>query len=455
MTHRRASGLASFLAIWFGQTFSLLGSALTSFALGIWVYQESGSVTRFTTTALCAVIPPLLLSPFAGSIVDRWDRRRAMILGDAGAGLGTLALAWLFWAGRVEFWHICALLALNAAFSSLQFPAFSASITLLVPKRHFGRANGLVQFGHSIATLVAPLASGFLLDSLQIKGIVAIDFLTCLVAIGTLLAVRIPRVAASEAGAAPRKPSAFADAALGWRYIRTRPGLTTLLLLFLGVNFVTTCVESLITPLVLSFASATVLGIVVSGAGIGMVLGGMLMTAWGGPRRRMPAVLGFLALQGTMLLVGGLRPSAVLISAAAFVYLFCTPIINGSAQVIWQSKIPPGLQGRVFAIRQMVAMSALPIAYLVVGPLSDYVFEPALAPGGPLAASFGPVLGTGPGRGLGLFLLVLGVLVLAAAAAARRSASLRDLEDRLPDEVPEDLETIRELPNSSLLEGNP
>lgn len=454
MIRRRDSGLASFLMLWFGQAFSLLGSALTSFALGIWVYQESGSVTRFTATALCAVIPPVLLSPFIGSLVDRWDRRWAMILGDAGAGLGTLALALLFWTGRVEFWHICALLALNAAFSAIQFPAFSASITVLVPKRHLGRANGLVQFGHSIATLVAPLASGFLLDSLQIKGIVAIDFLTCIVAIGTLLVVRIPRVAADEAGAAPKKPSVFADAVLGWRYIRTRPGLTNLLFLFLGVNFVTTCVETLITPLVLSFASATVLGVVVSGAGIGMALGGVLMTVWGGPQRRMPAVLGFLALQGVMLLIGGLRASAVLIGAAAFVYLFCMPIIYSSVQVIWQSKIPPGLQGRVFAIRQMVAMSALPVAYLVVGPLSDYVFKPALAAGGPLAASLGPLLGVGPGRGLGLFLLVLGVLVLAAATAAWRSAALRDLEDRLPDAVPGDLEAVHEIHSPSLAGRN-
>ena len=432
----RESGLASFLLIWLGRTISLLGSAFTSFSIGIWVYQDTGSVTRFTSTALCAVIPPIVLSPFLGSILDRWDRRWAMIVGDAGSALATLILGVLFWTDQVQFWHLCVLLAAIGAFSSVQFPAFSASITLLVPKDQLGRANGLVQFGSSLATLVAPLASGSLVQIIHIKGIMVIDFFSCCAAVATLLVVRIPRPSPGLAGKAAPRGSFLADAAFGWSFIRSRPGLLSMLVLFFGFNLSNTMVESLITPLVLSFVSSAVLGTVVSGAGIGMVLGGLLVLVWGGPRRRMPAILAFLALQGGMLVVGGLRPNALLIGLAAFVYLFCTPIISSSSHVIWQSKVPPDIQGRVFAMRQMVATSALPLSYLLVGPLSDYFFEPLMAVHGPLAASVGSLLGTGTGRGIGLFLVVLGGIMILVSLIACQHSALRDVERELPDAIP-------------------
>jgi DHA3 family macrolide efflux protein-like MFS transporter len=432
----RDSGRASFLVIWLGRTISLLGSAFTSFSIGIWVYQNTGSVTRFTTTALCAVIPPIVLSPLLGPFLDRWDRRWVMIAGDAGAALATLILAVLFWTDQIRFWHLCVLLAAIGASSSVQFPAFSASITLLVPREQLGRANGLVQFGNSLSTLIAPLASGALVQMIHIKGIIVIDFISCCVAVATLLAVRIPRPPATPREPAAARPSFLQEAAVGWRFIRSRPGLLAMLLLFSGFNLTNSMVESLITPLVLSFAPPGVLGAVVSGAGTGMLLGGLLIMAWGGPRRRMPAVLAFLTLQGVMLILGGLRPHALLIGAAAFVYLFCVPIIISSTHVIWQSKVPPELQGRVFSIRQMVGTSAMPLSYLLVGPLADYIFEPLLAVNGPLAGSVGRVLGTGPGRGIGLFLLVLGAVVFLVAALGYQHSALRDVERELPDAVP-------------------
>ncbi|HEV2855684.1 MAG TPA: MFS transporter [Thermoanaerobaculia bacterium] len=432
----RESGLASFLLIWLGRTVSLLGSAFTSFSIGIWVYQDTGSVTRFTATALCAVIPPIVISPFLGPVLDRWDRRWAMFAGDIGSALATLVLVGLFWTDQARLWHLCVLLAAIGAFSSVQFPAFSASITLLVPREQLGRANGLVQFGYSLATLVAPLASGALVQAIHIKGIVVIDFFSCCVAAATLLAVRIPKPPPGLAERTAPRRSFLADAAFGWSFIRSRPGLLSMLVLFFGFNLTNTMVESLITPLVLSFASPAVLGTVVSGAGTGMVLGGLLVMAWGGPRRRMPAILGFLALQGVMLAVGGFRPHAVQIGLAAFVYLFCTPVISSSSHVIWQSKVPPDIQGRVFAIRQMIASSALPLSYLLVGPLSDYCFEPLMAVNGPLAASAGRLLGTGAGRGIGLFLVVLGGVMLLVSLLAWQHSALRDVERELPDAVP-------------------
>jgi MFS family permease len=432
----KTRGMGAFLAIWAGQVVSALGSSLTGFALGVWVYQRTGSTTRFAFIALVTTLPGILLSPVAGALVDRWDRRKAMILGDAGAGCTTLILALLFWHGRLELWHIYPLLALGSVFGTLQWPAFTAATTLLVPKEHLGRAAGVTLAGNGAAELLAPALAGALVVSIGLKGVVLIDFATFLVAVATLLAVRVPRAEATAEGMAARG-SLLREAASGWSYIRQRPGLLALLGLLAATNFSMGMMQVLVAPMVLSFASAAVLGRVLSAAGVGMLVGSLLMSAWGGPARRVSGILAFLLLQGVTLVIGGLWPSALLIAAAGFVFLFAAPIILGCSQALWQAKVAPDLQGRVFAVRRMVAWSTLPLGFVAAGPLADRVFEPLLAAGGPLAGSIGGLIGTGKGRGIALLLIVLGLLVLVIVAAFSRYPRLRRLEAELPDALPD------------------
>lgn len=185
--------------------------------------------------------------------------------------------------------------------------------------------------------------------------------------------------------------------------------------------------------MVLSFTSAAVLGRVLSVAGAGMLAGSLLMSVWGGPSRRVSGILGFLMLQGTILMIGGVWPSAILIAAAGFVFLFTVPIILGCSQAVWQSKVAPDLQGRVFAVRRMVAWSTLPLSFLLAGPLADRLFEPLLMPNGPLSGSVGRLIGVGKGRGIALLLMCLGLLVLITVAGFYRHSRLRRLESELPD----------------------
>lgn len=428
-------GMITFLVVWTGQVVSMLGSSLSGFALSVWVYQRTGSATKFALIAFVTMLPGILLSPVAGALVDRWDRRWAMILADTGSGCTTLVLALLLWEGRLELWHIYLLLAVSSSFNAFQFPAFSAATTLLVPERHLGRASGMTQMGSGIAEIVAPALAGALVVTLGPQGVLFIDVATFLFAVTTLLIVRIPRPAPSIEGAAARG-SLLSEAASGWTFIRRRPGLLALLLLFATTHVSLGMMQVLVTPMILAFTSADVLGRVLSGAALGMLAGSLLMTVWGGPRRRVLGILGFLLLQGAVLMVGGLRPSATLIAVSGFVFLFCTPMIIGSSQAIWQSKVPPDLQGRVFAVRRMIAWSTLPLAYLVAGPLADRVFEPLLAEGGPLAASVGAWIGVGKGRGIALLFFVLGLFVLLVVAAASRYRRLRQLESELPDVLP-------------------
>ncbi|MFN2291070.1 MAG: MFS transporter [Anaerolineae bacterium] len=425
-------GFRTFLVIWSGQVVSLTGSGLTGFALGVWVYQRTGSVTQFALISLSTALPGIVFSPIAGALVDRWDRRWAMIISDTGAGLCTLGIALLLWANQLEVWQIYILMALSSTFSAFQWPAYSAATTLLVPKQHFGRASGMVQVGEAFSQIASPMLAGVLLGVIQVEGIILVDFVTFLFAVLTLSLVRVPRPETTEEGMAGQG-SLLREAAYGWQYIRARPGLLGLLLLFAATNFTSGIVQVLFTPLVLSFTTAAVLGTILSIGGLGFLGGSLTMSAWGGPKTRMYGIYIPLLLQGVVLFVAGFPPQATILATAAFLYFFSHPIINGSSQAIWQSKTAPDVQGRVFAVRRMIAWSSLPLAYLVAGPLADQVFEPLLANGGALASSVGQIIGTGEGRGIGLLYILLGILSIVATVLGSLYPRLRNVETELPD----------------------
>jgi len=431
----------SFLVVWMGQLVSTLGSNMTGFALVIWIFQKTGAVTPIAFESLALALPSLLVSPLAGALVDRWNRRWVMILGDLGSGLSVLAVALLLYTHHLQVWHIYVSSALSSLFATFQWPAYSASITLLVPKRHLARASGLVQTSQGIGQLLAPLIAGFLVVTVGISRVIVLDFASFLFAVVTLLLVRFPVPPRTAAGAAS-SGSIWHEAAFGWSYIRLRRGLLGLLLLFAATNFVSGFVLVIAAPYLLSFASPAAWGIASTVGGCGMLVGGLLMSTWGGPRRKMYGILGAEVISGVSILVAGAFPSPILFAAAAFGFFFGMPVVASCSQAIWQSKVEPDVQGKVFAIRAMVASSCAPLAYLLAGPLADRVFEPAMAVGGPLAATLGGLLGSGPGRGIGLLCCVLGVVSLLVAAVG--FLRLRFLEDEIPDAIPEDLPVLAE-----------
>jgi DHA3 family macrolide efflux protein-like MFS transporter len=423
----------SFVLIWFGQLISLVGSGLTSFALGVWVYQTTDSITLYTLVVLCAMAPNILLSPVTGALVDRWDRRWAMLLSDAGAGLSTLVIVLLLNSGHLTLWPIFLLTATSSAFSAFQWPAYAASTTLLVPKEQLGRANGMVQFAQAIGYIASPALAGYLVTTIQVQGVILIDFATFAFAVFTLLLIRIPR---PESLAEETRESLLHDVVFGFRYLTKRPGLMGLLALFAFSNFLLGLVMALFTPMALSFTDADVLGVMTSIGTSGMLFGGGLMMAWGGPEPRIYGVLGCILLEGLALLVSGMRPSVFLVTAAVFGFFFFFAIDGASNDAIWQSKVAPGVQGRVFGMRSTIAMFSMIPAYGLAGPLADGVFEPLLAADGPLAQNIGHVIGTGEGRGIGLLFILTGALTMLAAVGGYTHPRIRRIEDELPDAVP-------------------
>jgi DHA3 family macrolide efflux protein-like MFS transporter len=426
--------MRTFIVIWLGQLASLTGSGLSGFALGLWVYQRTGSVTQFALISLFVVLPMILLSPLAGALVDRWERRWVMIVSDAGAAFSTLMVAFLLLSGHLEVWHTYLAAAVSSALGAFQSPAYLAAISLLVPRQHLGRTGGIVQIGQAVADILAPALAGLLVMTIQIEGVMLIDFATFAFAAFTLLWVRVPRpeIVADQTST---NNSLLREVTQGWTYIVARPGLLGLLVYLAVVNsFLGGMVGPLITPMVLSFASASVLGVVISVAGSGMLIGSLVMSTWGGPKRRIAGVLGFQLMAGLFILLIGLRPSALLVATGAFGAHFAIPFVRGANLAIWQSKVIPNLQGRVFAAQRMIVSSATPLAFLAAGPLADGVFDPLLAEGGTLAASVGPVVGVGAGRGIGLLFIVLGILTALTTCVAFLSPQIRLVEDEMAED---------------------
>lgn len=421
-----------FLTLWLGQLVSGIGSGLGSFALGVWIYEKTGSATSFGLMAFTSSLTMLLLSPVGGVLADRWDRRKVLLLSDLGAGVTALGIAALLFSGLLQPWHVYPIVTLMVGFASLQGPALYSSISLLVPRHQLTRASGLVETARATSQILGPLLAGILVGSIGYSGVILIDCITFGFALVTILLVRIPRPPRRAEDEAPQSPAG--DLRYGWSYLRRMPGLLALLGLFAVTNLCMGMVQVLLTPLILSFATPARLGYVNSAGAFGILAGGLVVSLWGGPRRRVLGILAVLTVQSLILFLGGVQPSIPLIAAACFGFMFTLPIANACNQAILQSKVAAGVQGRVFAVGGMISACSIPVASLAAGPLADRVFTPLLLPGGALAGTVvGRMIGVGPGRGVGLMFICLGVLVLATVGLAFLSPRLRQLETELPD----------------------
>lgn len=431
------NGARTFMTILIGQGVSLFGNGLTGFAIAVWVYQETASVTMFSFVVLVTTVPGTLLSPLAGALIDRWDRRRVMILNDTGSALCSLGIALLLLTDTFELWVIMLLLSISSCFEAFQSTAYSTIVPLLVPKNRLGNYNGLIQLSSALPKVVAPALGGFLVVTIEMWGVILIDFFTYLVAFLTLLFVRIPKPQAAPESE-DDKQSFLQEVASGWNYLKAHPGLTAILALLAVTYFTIGIVNVSFPALLLGYGSATDLGTILSLAGLGFVVGSIIMSVWGGPERRIYGVIGFTLLFGLGIAAMGLFPSAVLSGIGMFVMAVSAPLLSGCAQALWQVKVPTYLQGRVFALRDMVVRATLPLGTVIAGPLADRLLEPLLAVDGAWAESVGEIVGVGPGRGVGLMLVIFGLLPTVAALVAFISPRIRWVEDQVPDALPED-----------------
>ena len=432
---------------------------MTQFAVAIWIFEETGQATSFSLLAVTGFAPIVLFSPIAGALVDRWNRKFVMMISDLAAGLTTIAVFILLSTGDLQVWHLYVTNFLSGAFQAFQFPAYSAAITMMVPKEQYGRANGLVAMAGPASNIFSPILAAAFLGSIGIKGIMLIDIITFTAAIGALMLVFIPQPKQTEEGRAAQT-GLWNESMFGFKYIFSRPSLFGLQLVFFYINLVSSLGFTLMVPMILTLTNnnESVLATVMSFGSIGGLIGGILLSAWGGPKRRIHGVLGGMiiaSLFGQFLIgfgavIGEKIDFALLgVTGAGFVWAFSNlvapiplNILNGSNQAIWQAKVPPELQGKVFSARRWIAQISVPLGMLAAGPLADKVFEPAMTSQNWFSDLFTPLVGFGPGHGMAAIFLIAGSLAIFGGLIGYLFPAVRNVEDIMPDHDV-DLESLK------------
>ena len=444
-SQRRLSGILGFTVVWIGQMFSLFGTSMTGFALTIWAWEATGQATALALVGFFNFAPLVLMSPIAGAIVDRYNRKHVMMIADLCAGLPTIAVLLLYLTGNLQIWHLYVTGLITGSFQAFHFPAYSAAVTMMVSKKHYGRANGMLSTAQFAANIFAPLIAALIMSLFGIATVLSIDIVTFTIAVCMLFFVHIPQPPITEAG---RKGmgSLWKESFYGFRYIYERPSLLGLQLVFFCINLVGTFGNTVLVPMVLARTGddKVILGSVLSAGGIGGLVGSLMLTVWGGPKRKVHGVLmGMAVLSVFSGILMGVGQITFVWALASFLAMLILPTLNGSNQAIWQAKVAPDVQGRVFATRLLIAQISVPVAMLLAGPLADVFFEPAMMVNGSLAPLFGGLVGVGKGAGMALMLFITGILGILVGIGGYAVKTVRNAEDILPDyeaKVAEDAE---------------
>ncbi|MGQ9553674.1 MAG: MFS transporter [Anaerolineae bacterium] len=371
-----ANWKATFFTIWIGQAFSIIGSSVATFALVWWLTKLTGSATILATATLVAMLPGILIGPFAGACIDRWNRRWIMVIADGAVALVSAWLAFLFWTGTIRIWHVYVISLARSVGGCFHWPAMQASTSLMVPKQHLTRVSGLNQTINGALNIISPPLGALLLSLLPMHAIMAIDVLTAAIAISPLLVIRIPQPPVRQNGKEDMaKPSLWQDLREGLTYVRHWPGVLALMAITTVANFVFNPAFSLLPLLVNKHfgGEAAELGWANSAWAVGIVVGGLVLSAWGGFRRRIKtSLIGLLGMSAGVLVVG-LAPASAFWLALAGILLagFMNPIGNGPLIATFQAVVAPEMQGRVFTLLGSAAGAMSPLSLAIAGPVAD------------------------------------------------------------------------------------
>ncbi|GAA2097029.1 hypothetical protein GCM10009759_26790 [Kitasatospora saccharophila] len=438
-----APGMPRFLAVAAGQLVSMAGTATTEFALPLWLYLSSDSLLQLALLSSLALVPGLLAAPLAGTVADRYSRRAVMLAADTAAGATQAAMLALLLAGALHRPAVYALMTVLSVALTFQRIAWSSAVPQLVPKRFLGHANGLVQAGGGVVQFAVPLLATAALATVGLRGILIADVCSYGVAIAVTAALRFPRTLGWS-----RRESVGAELRAGFRLALGTPGLRAMLFFFAGTNLLVGPLFIFFQPLVLGFGSLSDVARVSLAGGFGIVLGGTLMAVWGGPsRHRMRGVLGAFLLMAAGCLVTGLRPSTALVGVGVFGMFLGLTVMNTVYATIVQVKVPARFHGRAFAVNALFAWCTMPVGFVLLGPGTAALLQPALEPGGALAPTVGHLIGTGPGRGLGLTYVLFALVLIATGLVLRRLPVFAHFDERVPDARPDDLVGLEALHN--------
>jgi hypothetical protein len=430
--------MAAFYLVAFGQFISLVGTSMAQFGLTIWSWRfvteiqpMENPATALALIGLFQVVPTLLLSPLAGALVDRWNRKLTMMLSDLGAGIATISIFLLFTAGQLQMWHLYLAAAFTSAFTVFQWPAYSAAISIMVPRERYTQSSAALSLAESIAGIFAPVLAALVLTVFGLSTILSLDIISFLVAISTLLVIQVPQQPKSTEPLTLR--NLWSDSFFGFRYIFARPNLLAIQILFLFGNFFSNIALTLQNPMILARSGndQNILALVQAAFGVGSIVGGLILATRGGFKRLVDGLVAGWALSslGIMLFAASASSGGWMLFAYLFGAFF--PLPNSSNQALWQSVVPPEFQGRVFSARRLIAWIVSPLGIALAGPLADQVFEPGMQPGGSLSPIFGGIFGTGPGAGMAVLIALVSLLIVVGFLLMYQLPVIRHAQERL------------------------
>jgi MFS family permease len=426
--------MRAFILIWLGQLVSTFGTRASEFAIRIWVWEATGQATSIALVSFFSILPSIAIAVVGGVVVDRWNRKYVMMASDIVAALSTVAILLLYISDRLQTEHLFVLAVLSGAFGELQRIAYTSSMSVLVPPNQYTRASSMNSIVHYGAMVMAPALAGFLYYVIGLAGIATMDLVTFAIAIATLLAVRIPHPQ-QDASQQISTESFWQQFRLGIRYLRDRPSLLSVVAFAALFAFVHDLGGAVLTPMILARtdSNAKILGSIASAAGCGGVVGAIVVTVWGGTRRRIHGYLLGIAGAGISKIIFGLGQIPLVWLPAQFFSSLHFPLLESSQTSILLSKVSPQVQGRIFATRSILVKTASATATPLSGFLADRLLEPAMQPDAFLAGIFGSVVGTGTGAGMALLYVAASTGLLLIGLGGYIFAPLRQVEWLLPD----------------------
>ncbi len=414
------------MILWMGELISTIGSGLTAFGLGVYVFQRTGMATATALVSLLALLPTVVLGPVAGVLADRYDRRLLMIIGDSFSAIGLVYILVCVLSGHAGLLQICIGVGISSVFAALLEPAYRSTITDLLPEEEYDKASGLVQTAGSAKFLISPFLAGFLMKYSGIETILLIDIGTFFITVGVTLFVRKKITAHKET----EKKSFWAEMKEGMAIITKNRGIFLLILLSFGICFFLTFIQTLCTPMILSFADEAALGTCETLCACGMLVSSILIGVWGIKKNYVRILSISMFVDGLFMALFGARENIIFVTVAGFFFFAALPYANTCLDILVRKNIPNELQGRAWGIIGLISQMGYVVANACIGTLADQIFEPMMRADGVLANSIGRIIGSGAGRGVALLIMTGGVMLCVLAVMIYRTKSIRRLEEQ-------------------------
>lgn len=416
---------SKFLMIWVGQFISIIGTGLTIFALGVYVYQQTNTSTSYAFVLICVFLPPFLLKPYGGILADRYDRRLMMILGDLGATFGLLFIFFFMWKGTILLWQIYLGISISSIFAAFQEPAYKALVTDLVPEEKYAKASGLMQLATSAQYLISPFLAGILLTLIEVEYIFLIDISTLIISSTIVIVIRKSLGSIRHIISKQNFINEFKEGITG--FIKNK-GVVNLVLTVTAILFFVGLLQALLVPMLLNLSKIDVVGIVQSVSASGMIIGSLFIGLFGSNSKYVKMLSISLFIAGIFFANIGLSKNIIFITAAGFLFFAALPFINTSIEVLIRKNIDNTIQGRVWSIVSMVTYLGSIIAFATAGFLADKIFTPLLEENGLLADSIGGIVGVGNGRGIALMFILSGIMISVLAIKIHRNQRIKSLD---------------------------